>query len=273
MSATPPKEDKNEKAGAIWRDAEDWNPADVEPSRVRLPVEAVVELLVDGDLLATLHCTPLDLEDLAAGFLLGQGFVEQPGDIAAIGIDEDGTHVDITLTEGRQLKPGQGPVNRIIYSGCGQSADGGAIASLATDEDKTARLEPEILRDALEQVLRHGSIYRETRGVHSAGLFTHNGAALALREDIGRHNAFDKVLGWLSGQPASDTDTLFVATSGRVSAEAVRKTARFGIPIIVSKGVPTSLAADDARRLGLTLASSLGPKRLRLYTHRYRIAR
>ncbi|MHB0914559.1 MAG: formate dehydrogenase accessory sulfurtransferase FdhD [Thermoleophilia bacterium] len=273
MSVKPPEHENSDNAGAVRRDAEDWAQAGAVPSRVRLPVEAVVELGVDGTLLATLHCTPIDLEELAAGFLLGQGFVEQPGDIAAITVAADGSRVDVTLSGDRGLNPGRGPANRIIYSGCGQSVDGGAIASLATDPGNSRKLDPEILRDALEQVLRHGSIYRETRGVHSAGLFRSSGDALALREDIGRHNAFDKVLGWLSGQPALDTGGLFLATSGRVSAEAVRKTVRFGIPAIVSKGVPTSLAADDARRLGLTLASSLGPKRLRLYTHRYRIAR
>lgn len=273
MSVKPHEQENTESIGASGRDAEDWGTAGVEPSRVRLPVEAVVELWVDGAQLATLHCTPLDLEELAAGFLLGQGFIGQADDIDAIAVDDAGSRVDVTLARGQAINPDQAPANRIIYSGCGQSADDGDIASLADVDDKRGRLDPEILRDALERVLRHGSIYQETRGVHSAGLFSWTGDALVLREDIGRHNAFDKVLGWLSRRGSSEPGALFVATSGRVSAEAVRKTARFGIPVIVSKGVPTSLAADDARRLGVTLASSLGPKRLRLYTHRYRLAR
>lgn len=273
MSLKPPEQENTGSRGASWRDAEDWGPAGAEPSRVRLPEEAVVGLWVDGAQLATLHCTPIDLEELAAGFLLGQGFIEQADAIAAIAVDDTGGRIDVTLVSGQSVDPVQAPANRIIYSGCGQSAAGGGIISMVDGDDGGVRLDAAILRNALELVLRHGEIYRDTRGVHSAGLFSWKGDALVLREDIGRHNAFDKVLGWLALRDSSETGALFIATSGRVSAEAVRKTARFGIPVIVSKGVPTSLAADDARRLGVSLASSLGPKRLRLYTHRYRLAR
>ncbi|RJQ46521.1 MAG: sufurtransferase FdhD [Gaiellales bacterium] len=256
--------------GYEQRESCDWGDGSAEAGWTDLPVEAAVQLRVDGRHLATLHCTPQHLDELARGFLLGQGYVATPEDIAAVEVGADGV-IEVALA-GEGLKAEPAPAHRIVYSGCGQPAGQGDIGAIQSSREEERTLSPRVLRGALEETLRHGEIYRETRGVHSAGLFSCEGLSLALREDIGRHNAFDKVLGWLSGETGLITGTIFAASSGRISSEAVRKMARFGIPVVISKGVPTTMAADEARRLGVTLASSLGPARLRLYSHRYRVS-
>jgi FdhD protein len=178
--------------------------------------------------------------------------------------------IDIQLKAGVEPSSAGLPANRIVFSGCGQASGTVSAERDETGDSATAIVAAETLRGALETVLRRGELYRKTRGIHSAGLFDLAGESLVFREDIGRHNAGDKVLGWLSRQKLDPVKT-FLASSGRISADAVNKTVRFGIPVLVSKGVPTSLAVVNARRLGLTLSSSLGPGRLRLYSHRYRI--
>ncbi len=129
------------------------------------------------------------------------------------------------------------------------------------------RIGAKALRKALSELLRRGQAYRLTRGMHSAALCTAGGRLLCLREDVGRHNALDKVLGWAAAQCVEPRKS-FVAMSGRMSVDAVYKLARFRIPVAVSKGVPTSLAVAEAERLQVALAGALGAGGLRLFTHR-----
>jgi FdhD protein len=265
-------DNKGDRPGARRHEVFDYLLDETTTGETMLPVEEPVELWVGDFHLATLHCTPEYLDDLARGFLLGQGLVTSGKDITTVTQRPEMKRIDISLREGIEPATNGPPANRIIYSGCGQPAIAatGKLDHHEADAAAPAIVTTGILRDALERVLRQGELYRQTRGIHSAGLFSIDGRELVFREDIGRHNAGDKVLGWLSRQDL-DPGAVFLATSGRSSAEAVNKAVRFGIPILFSKGVPTSLAVADARRLGLTIGSSLGPGRLRLYSHRYRV--
>ncbi|GBE57797.1 formate dehydrogenase accessory protein [bacterium BMS3Abin01] len=248
----------------------DWRRGGFTAEETAVPVEQAVELRLAGETLATLHCTPDHLHELAAGFLLGQGLAGSREEIKTIQVAADRRVVDMELADAAA------PLGKIaatvVYSGCGQ--DAGIISPGITGIDVSDEGQPFAaadLRLALSQVLRRGEAYRTTRAVHSAGLCTLRGRPLCHREDVGRHNVLDKVLGWAAGQ-CLEPGQLFIASSGRVSVDAVPKLVRFGITVMVSKGVPTSWALDEADRLGLTLAGSIGPEKLRIYTHPERIS-
>lgn len=272
---------KDKQSEIEFHKADDWEAGQASPSRAAVPVEQPVELRVDDRHLVTLFCTPGHLEELATGFLLGQGFVSAADDIAAISVDGELKRVDVELRS--PLALGNAPARRtVIYSGCGQGplqvADAAAgpekplIGTGGGPVPETAKLpSAAALREALSKTLRRGNVYRATRGVHSAAICSPKGSVMALREDVGRHNALDKALGWAAGR-CLDPGRVFVAASGRVSSEAVDKLVRFGIMVMVAKGVPTSLALGKADEMGVTVAGSIGPARLRIYTHSERIA-
>ncbi len=249
----------------------DWRGGGFTGEETAVPVEQAVELRLAGELLTTLHCTPDHLHELAAGFLLGQGLTCSREGIKTIQVAADRSMVDMELADAGSV-PRAKVTATVVYSGCGQDT-GIASADIPVIEgaEEGQTFAAADLRRALSQVLRQGEAYRATRAMHSAGLCTHRGRQLCHREDVGRHNALDKVLGWAAGQ-CLEPGQLFIASSGRVSVDAVFKLARFGITVMVSKGVPTSWALDEAGRLGLTLASSIGPDKLRIYTHPGRVS-
>lgn len=250
----------------IWP-ASDWGAGEASPADISVPVEKAVDLMVDDKHLVTFHCTPEHLDELATGFVLDQGIIACAGDIRRCAV-VDGERVELTLKEGARRHTSTG--GPVIYSGCGQSGKG-APAPVRPEAVQGSTVFPATaLRDALAGTLRRGELYRQTRGVHSAALYSRKGRLLVLREDIGRHNALDKILGWAAAQ-CLEPDRLFAAASGRISAEAVDKLARFGIAVMVAKGMPTSLALEKAGSLGITLAGGIGSGRLRIYTHKEKI--
>ncbi len=256
-------------ATIIWR-AEDRRDESVESIEAMMPVERAVRISLSGKELARLHCTPDHLEELATGFLLGQGICSSRDDIVSIKVGSDNEKVDITLADNARVMTEKSQAT-VIYSGCGQgpgvaAATAGPSHTLESiDSFRTADL-----KHGLREVLGKGDAYRATRGMHSAGLLSRAGRLLCHREDVGRHNALDKVLGWAAGQ-CLEPGKLFAASSGRISVDAVMKLARFRVPLMISKGVPTSLALERAEEAGLTLTGTVGGGALRVYTHSNRV--
>lgn len=248
--------------------ASDWDDGVLSPAEIDVPVERAVELIIDGEPLVTLHCTPAHLQELATGFVLDQGIIDSASDIDTCRVNAREGRIEMTLKTRAAVKPAAGR-RAIIYSGCGQAA--GLAGAAAPGRVPAGTVFPaSSLKDALAATLRRGELYRQTRGVHSAALFSRGGRLLVLREDIGRHNALDKALGWAAGR-CLEPGRIFVASSGRISSEAVDKLARFGIAMMVSKGMPTSLALKEAERLGIALAGSIGAGRMRIYTHKEKV--
>lgn len=253
----------------------DWEDGAGLPGSIHVPRENPVELLVDGRLLAVLHCTSSHLDELAAGYLLGQGLVDSYGKIAACEADAENARVSVRLISPLDKKVIAEQGHKVIYSGCVQASGPSLEKVNAALGAKVAfehcgRFDPATVRDSLSKVLQIGEIYRRTRGIHSAAVCSRQGKIMVHREDIGRHNALDKVLGW-TARHSIDPGRLFVAATGRISSEAVAKLTRFGIPLMVARGVPTSLALTMAGESGITLAGSLGPGKLRVYTHPVRL--
>jgi len=227
-------------------------------------------IILDNQELVTLLCTPKDLKYLAIGFLSSEGLIKNKGEIRKIILDERRGVVRVE-TEGDKEVERELLFKRLITSGCGR----GAAFYSAADTTKQARVESQMKISAREvfalakDFQLRSQVYRATGGVHSAALCDTKGI-LIVAEDIGRHNAIDKIFGecMLKDIP---TDDRIIITSGRMSSEIVLKIAKRNIPILVSKSAPTDLAVDLAADLGVTLIGFVRGRRMNVYTDGWRV--
>jgi len=233
--------------------------------------EFPLTVLLNNQELVTLLCSPKDLRYLAIGFLFSEGLLGSKDDIKKIIVDEQRGVVRVETGEDTALA-NESVFKRFITSGCGR----GASFYSAADVQDQAKVESRIQISAHEVLslvsdFQHRSqVYRATGGVHSAALCDTK-SILVFSEDIGRHNAIDKIFGEciLKDIP---TDERLVITSGRISSEILLKVARRNIPIIISKSAPTDLGVRLANDLGITLLGFVRGKRMNAYTNDWRIS-
>lgn len=232
--------------------------------------EFAFTIILDNQELVTLLCTPKDLKYLAAGFLSSEGLITNKGEIRKIVIDER-RGVARVETWGDKGVATDLLFKRFITSGCGR----GAAFYSAADATNQARVESQMkisARDvfALAKEFQHRSqVYRATGGVHSAALCDTKGI-LIFAEDIGRHNAIDKIFGECGLEDIA-TDDRIIITSGRISSEILLKIAKRNIPILISKSAPTDLAVDLAVDLGVTLIGFVRGRRMNVYADGWRV--
>jgi FdhD protein len=235
--------------------------------RDEVAVEEPLEIRVDGEPIAVTMRTPGHDEELALGFLYGEGLIESP---RAAGLTEDFAANTIEVAGPLARDPGE----RRFYttSSCGVCGKGSLeeVAVYAPDLPPGPRVERALLADLPER-LRQPTFTR-TGGLHATGLFTPSGELELVREDVGRHNAMDKVVGrsLLDGRLPLHERVLCV--SGRLSFELVQKAAVAGAPILVGVGAPTSLAIDLAADRGMTLAGFARGGSVNLYTGSERVS-
>lgn len=230
--------------------------------------EAPVEIVYNGRKAVTLMCTPLELKQLALGWLFSQGLISGTGEVYALAACDDMRKIYVqTAVDHWEERQGW---DKILTSGCG----GGTILTeqIAGEVPKVTgnlRFSLPGLARLLRDMSDSSALYRLTGGVHSAALGG-GGRLLAQSEDLGRHNAVDKVIGkgLLLGLDFSQTALL---TTGRVSCEMVLKAAKAGVPVIASLTIPTSLAVELATRAGITLVGRAGSRRATVFTHRERL--
>ena len=211
-------------------------------------VEEPLEIRVDGRPLAVTMRTPGHDEELALGFLHGEGLIDGPHDA---GPPEDLAANAIEVTGPLLRDPGE----RSFYatSSCGVCGKG-ALEQVAVDAPAASpgpRLERALLADLPERLRQPA--FEVTGGLHATGLFDESGALLIAREDVGRHNAMDKVVGRALLDGAVPLRDRVLCVSGRLSFELVQKAAVAGCPILVGVGAPSSLAIDLAADRGMTL--------------------
>jgi len=211
-----------------------------------VPEEAPVRFFYNGREAVTLLCTPRELKELAVGWLFTERFICGAGEITALGVCEDMSTVTVQASPDRWEESSR--LRRAFTSGCG-----GGNTALSQPDDVLARVcngpGPDC---SLIKVMLAGAIqYKRTGGIHCAAL-ADGKRILFQSEDIGRHNAVDKVIGrgLLEGMLFANTHLL---TTGRVSSDMVVKAVRAGIPAVISLSVPTSLAVEIASRAGLLL--------------------
>ena len=227
--------------------------------------EEPLEIRVGGKSFTVTMRTPGDDFDLVAGFLVSEGVIWEPGQLISLrycaGVDEDGKQtfnvVDVQLRPGTPL-PDTG-MERHVYtsSSCGICGTASIEAVRKSSHFDLAgdpvRLPLDMLA-ALPDRLREGQkVFDRTGGVHAAGLFSAEGELLCLREDVGRHNAVDKVVGWALRTGLLPLRGTVLQVSGRASFELVQKAQLAGIPVLAAVSAPSALSVDLAKDAGLTL--------------------
>ncbi len=247
-------------------------------------VEEPLELRINGREVALLMRTPGMEKELAAGFCLGEGLVADLWDIGLIrhcgrvasggsaegdALDYSRNRVDVTLLPGAADNWAEREEVQLVRSGCGR-ADAGGLARNLVPVKGDVRLRAEAIALLPGQMTRQQAAYRAAGGIHAAAVFDGQGRAIVVCEDVGRHNAVDKAMGFclLRGVPL--TDKVLVCT-GRASYDMVAKGVRLGVPVLASISSPTSLAVELADALNCTLLGYLRGKSLNVYTHAWRI--
>ncbi|MBI5554995.1 MAG: formate dehydrogenase accessory sulfurtransferase FdhD [Elusimicrobia bacterium] len=230
--------------------------------------EVPLTLIVGGEEFITLLCSPQDLEDLCAGFLFTNGLLTPPQDVEKIVIDQERWTANITLREESKVK---GLVFKRLYtSGCGRGALFYNVADVIYRSKNASVLKISVLKlkDLMLSFQKRSELYLKTGGVHSAGLAQDN--IFVFREDIGRHNALDKVIG-RGLQDGVDFSKTLMVTSGRISSEVIFKIQKCGIPMIISRSAPTDQAVKLAKDMGLTLVGFARGTRMNIYSGAERV--
>jgi len=227
-------------------------------------------IIINDQELVTLLCSPKNLDYLAVGFLASEGFLKSKDEIKNILIDDERGVVRLETVEAAEFAPDI-LYKRIISSGCGRGA---AFYSAADAASQKVESGTKISADEIFTMVnefQHGSqLYLATHGVHSAAL-CEDGRILVFGEDIGRHNAIDKIFGKCLMEDIPTADRIII-TSGRISSEILHKVAKKGIPIIISISVPTNLGVRIADNLGITLIGSVRGGKINVYTNDWRVS-
>jgi FdhD protein len=245
-----------------------------------LVAEEPLEIRVGGTPLAVTMRTPGHDFELAAGFVLTEGVVGRPDSLRAMrycaGDPQRYNVLDVELADGvRGVDPS---VARNFYttSSCGlcgkASIDAVRTRSPYSVSDDPLRLSPALLA-ALPVRLREGQrVFRSTGGLHAAGLFDATGELVCLREDVGRHNAFDKVIGWAALEGRLPLRSHIIVASGRAGFELVQKALMAGIPALAAVSAPSNLAVELAEASDMTLVGFLRGDSMNVYAGDVRIA-
>jgi FdhD protein len=231
--------------------------------------ERALTIVLNGEELVTLLCSPGDFDHLTAGYLASEDIISTATDIKDLSVNENTAVVRVDTVSpaetGRIFK-------RVISSGCGRGAALYSAADVTSLRPVTSALS--VLPSQVYQVIRdfqhRSELFKETGGVHSAAIASPTGIEFFM-DDIGRHNAVDKLFGRALLEKL-DFSSKMLLTSGRISSEIVSKVARRNVGFLVSRSAPTSSAVELSERLNITLIGFVRGERMNVYTHPERIA-
>jgi len=220
--------------------------------------EQPLTIHVNGEKFLTLLCSPTMLEALVIGYLWMEKVIGSMEEIARVVVSPVDGRADVTLTHPVTL-----PTERILTSGCGGGITFRIDHRLFPPLHSSLRVRPAALADGMKQLFQAAAQYQRSRGIHGAAL-SDGTRLLVVAEDVGRHNAVDKVMGQalLDGIPT--TDCILLST-GRVSSEMLLKAARMGVPVVASRTSPTEMAVALAEQLNVTVCGYVRPDGLNLY--------
>jgi len=239
-------------------------------------VEEPLEIRVDGESLVVTMRTPGDDLDLAAGFLLTEGWIESAAEIGTLSYCPDERDPNLRNTVDARLigrsRPVREPRRAWANSGCGLCGKSTleSIHQSVKPIESAVRISRGIIMGLPETLSERQTNFRETGGIHAAGLFDAEGRCLAVREDIGRHNAVDKVIGALLGRGDLQKAAAMMV-SGRLGFEIAQKALMARIPIVASVSAPSSLAIDLAQEFGVTAIGFVRGASMNIYSHSERI--
>ncbi|MBN1193412.1 MAG: formate dehydrogenase accessory sulfurtransferase FdhD [Coriobacteriia bacterium] len=234
-----------------------------------MPSEHPVTVFLNDEEIATMQATPEDLADLGVGFLVSEGFLTDREALAGIDVDQKRGLVYVRSAE--QTPEDVAERKRYVTSGCGKGVTFASVGHARGIEPVASDMvvESEKIYDLMGRLARAAASYRDTGGIHSCGLGV-GGELVLVREDVGRHNALDKLFGraWL--ERVSTRDALLL-TTGRISYEMAVKAAKAQVPVVASRTAVTDLAAEVAERAGITLVGYARGGKLVVYTNPQRI--
>jgi FdhD protein len=252
-----------------------WSSGSLSAGQRTVPEEVPVALTYDGSTYAVMMATPSDLADFALGFSLSEGVVDHASEIESLEILE----VEGGLEARMWLKPAASARNRghrrsiLGPTGCGLcgvDSIGQALKSLPDVGSRALRVAGEELVLAMAELQKRQALNAQTRAVHAAALWLDHKHFL-VREDVGRHNALDKIVGAAGASRTIPAGDSVVLLTSRVSVELVQKTARLGAPIIAAISAPTALAVKVAYEAGITLVAVLRGDDFEIFTRPERI--
>jgi FdhD protein len=249
-----------------------WRDGTIAHAPDDLVIEEPLEIRVRGRAISVTMRTPGHDAELAAGFLLTEKVIAGASDILRISPcdrNEAGNIVNVQLAPDVVVDFQRLTRHVFASSSCGLcgKATIDAIAQHFRSVKSTVRFEPELIATIARRMREAQATFDRTGGLHAAAIFDQIGTMLALREDIGRHNAIDKVLGYALLQRRLPLDCHVLLISGRASFEIVQKALAAGIPVIAAVSAPSSLAVDFAQRNGQTLIGFVRENRMNIYTH------
>jgi FdhD protein len=248
-----------------------------------LAVEEPLEIRVNGNAVTVTMRTPGSDIELAQGFLLTEGVIGHRDDIATVqycrGAGENGMNtynvLDVTLSPGVSMPALDVTRNFYTTSSCGvcgkSSIDAITLISRHSPGDDPTVVGSETLSALPDRLRSAQKVFASTGGLHGAALFEADGATLVVREDIGRHNAVDKVIGWAVEHGRIPLAGSVLLVSGRASFELTQKAVMAGIPMLAAVSAPSSLAVDLASQAGLTLVAFLRGDSMNVYTRPDRV--
>jgi FdhD protein len=232
--------------------------------------EFPLTIMLNGEQLVTVLCSPSDLEALSVGFLFSEGMIRAKEEVKSLTLDPERGIVRIR-TAGDKKADEKLFMKRVLTTGCGRGMAFYSYADLDRKKKVVSdlRVSPGEVLMLSRRFQTASELYKSTHGVHSAALCD-NREVLVFAEDIGRHNAVDKVLGRCLLEGIAVSDRILV-TSGRISSEILFKAAGSGIPVLVSKSAPTDMGVDLARELGITLIGFVRGGGMNVYAGQERI--
>jgi FdhD protein len=239
-----------------------------------VPEETAIALTYDGGSYAVMMATPQNLEDFALGFSLTEGVIKTPADIRDLEVVDHEDGVELRMWLNAPTSAALNERRRFIAgpTGCGlcgidSLTEAVRPAALVSDD---GRFTPAEIMQALDALTPRQELNRLTRAVHAAAFWQPGAGLFAVREDVGRHNALDKLAGALARAGVAGTSG-FVLLTSRVSVEMVQKAAVIGAPLVVAVSAPTALALRTAEAAGITLVGVARSDGFEIFTHKRRI--
>lgn len=232
--------------------------------------EKPLHIIINNRHYATILCTPQDMKELTLGHLLSEGIIKSVEEIAAISLEKAGIcRVALKSNVNVKARIRLSGFSRMIFSACG-----GAYPSTSIKQVKKITsplvVKAEVIHKSVSALNQMAETFRGTGGVHSAAIYNGEGVLLAFAEDVGRHNAVDKVIGFCALEGVNLSRCL-LALSGRLSGDIVLKAVRMGIPVVASLSAALASGVETAREANLTLIGFVRGKRMNIYSSPERI--